>query len=128
MYYSKSFLVVFSIVASVSLLGCGKSEDPKPVNSSSSAPSTSAVAASGPEQFSNTIAKSDLVGDWSAFGGRGIIEALPDESYKITNENKNVDTGKVVNGVLEAKDWKVTGRLSVDKKSLIWSNGAIWKR
>lgn len=128
MFYIKSLICVLSVFSISVMQGCGKNEDPKSVTGSSTAIVNPPATVAATEQFSSTITKSDLVGDWSALGGRGTIEALADGSFKITNENKNIDNGIIKDGVLRTKDWKVTGRLSQDKNSLIWSNGAIWKR
>jgi len=61
-------------------------------------------------------------------GGKATMEKLPDGSLKTTNESRMVAAGQIVGDTLNCKDWNVTGRLLLDNKSFVWSNGGVWRR
>jgi hypothetical protein len=122
----------FAIAASVLvflLQGCGKSEVASETKMGGSGQTVKpAEAVLAPMSYAASITAGDLVGSWTAGTGKGTIVALPDGSFTMTNESNMVANGKISGGVLECPDWKVTGRLSQDKRSLMWSNGAVWRK
>jgi len=69
----------------------------------------------------------ELFGEWAVFGGHGTIESSGGGLLTVVDENKNIASGRF-DEVLSVDKWKVTGRLSKDKMSILWSNGAVWKR
>jgi hypothetical protein len=79
-------------------------------------------------KFTNPIQTEDLTGNWVAGTGQATVEKLPDGSLKLVNDRKDVSSGKINGGILDCKEWSVTGQLSLDKKSLVWSNGSAWNR
>lgn len=129
MFTHSKFCAVAASVLFLLLQGCGKSE----VSSDSGAngggqTSKSTVGAAAPTSSSDSIAPGDVVGSWTAGAGTGTIVELPDGSFKLTNESNMVANGRIAGGALECRDWNVTGRVSQDKRSLVWSNGVIWTR
>jgi hypothetical protein len=126
---NKRFFAVAASVLFFLLQGCGKSEVASEAKTSgSSQVSKPAEAVPAPPSYAASITSGDLVGSWTAGTGKGTIVALPDGSLTMTNESNMVANGKISGSVLECQDWKVTGRLSQDKRSLVWSNGAVWKK
>jgi len=110
----------FILIASIQ--GCGKTEDTTTVVSPPAAVPMTAM------RFTNPIQPEDLTGNWAAGTGQATVAKLPDGSLKLVNDQKDVSSGKINGGILDCKEWSVTGQLSLDKKSLVWSNGSTWNR
>ena len=80
-------------------------------------------------ESSSSIQPTDLIDSWVVGAGKGTIDKLPGGSFRIINENNAIASGKVVDGDLVATDWdNLHAKLSVDRKSLVWANGTVWKR
>lgn len=116
-----------ALMLCASIQGCGKSEDPKAVGTAAQV-SPQAPAPMRNMKFSSTIQAEDLIGNWVAGSGQATVDKLPDGSLKLINDKKDVASGKIDGGVLDCKEWSVTSQLSLDKKSLVWSNGSTWHR
>lgn len=129
MFITKLRYCFVGLILMVVIQGCGKSDDSKAASEGAGVQVAPQGSTPIPKtQFSATISGADLIGSWVAGTGQATIEQLADGSFRMTNESKMVASGKIVDDILEAKDWKVTGRLSLDKKSLMWSSGFIWQR
>lgn len=110
---------IVGLILVASMQGCGQSEESK---------SAAATASVEKMNFSAVIQPEDILGTWTAGTGQATVDKLPDGSFKLINENKGVATGKIDGGKLDCKDWNVIGQLSLDKKTLVWSNGFVWQR
>lgn len=129
MKISRAYFAFVCVGFLTSMYGCSGQDDvakvPPPVASSNNSPSKM--------EFSTEINAKDLVGSWAAGGGHASIEELPDGSFKVTTEKhptvKNqVTTGTISGDRLECKAWKISARLSQDKKTLLWSNNFPWTK
>ncbi len=123
MYAKLFFGFIGSLALIVSLSGCGDKNQP---------PSQAGTATS-PVEYSTSIEPKDLLGNWIAGSGKGVFsarfaESNTDGSFKITNENGMISSGEISGATLTAPEWNLTGRLSKDKKTFIWSNGFIWTK
>jgi hypothetical protein len=78
--------------------------------------------------FSDSVQSEDLIGVWVAGPGRGIFERLPDGSIRTTNDRGDVSSVDIHGGIFDCKEWGASGRLSLDKTTLVWSNGSTWQR
>ena len=122
MFFRKMCYSFAGLILVASIQGCGKTEGPKTVVSPPASVPTAAV------KFTNPIQAEDLTGNWAAGTGQASVEKLPDGSLKLVNDKKDVSSGRINGGILNCKEWSVTGQLSLDKKSLVWSNGSAWNR
>jgi hypothetical protein len=118
MYSQKLVTCVIGLVLIVSLNGCDADKKTRSQGST----------ATSPVEYSTSIEPKDLLGDWIAGNGKGVFEIKADGSLKITNETAMISSGKLSGDTLTAQEWNVTGRLSKDKKTLIWSSGFVWTR
>lgn len=117
--FGKNIVVcIASAVLMVSLSGCGNDSQ------------THSQASPTPPQveYSATLEPKDLLGTWVAGNGKAVFESKADGSLKVTNETGMISSGTISADTLTAPEWNVTGRLSKDKKTFIWSNGAIWTK
>lgn len=126
MFFRKMCYSFAGLILAASIQGCGKTEDSKTVVSPPASVPTAAPTAT--IKFVSTIQAEDLMGNWAAGTGQATIEKLPDGSLKLVNDKKDVSSGKINGGILDCKEWSVTGQLSLDKKSLVWSNSSAWNR
>jgi hypothetical protein len=116
------------LIALLALQGCGKSDVPQKTTNATVG-QIPRFATGGTEAApAVALSPSELQGSWNAGGGKAAVDLLTDGSLKFTNESNLVAIGKISGTALEAPDWGVTGRLSDDKKKLIWSNGVSWTR
>lgn len=71
---------------------------------------------------------SALVGSWRVEGGLANIVASDAETLAITTETGLVGYAVIRDGSIYAPEWKVSGKITSDVKSIYWSNGSIWHK
>ncbi len=80
------------------------------------------------ESYTSSIQVTDLEGDWKAGTGVGKIERSDGSNLFVTTETGLKGDGKVNGDQIEVPSWHVTGKLTVDKKKILWSNSFVWTR
>jgi hypothetical protein len=124
----------FSLLLAAALLaqGCGKTPDThdNAAPGTGAAPAQAAQAAlpAGSPPVLDTLSAPDVAGSWNAGTGKATIVAQPDGSFKLTNETNLVATGTLAGGKLDTPEWGTFGRVSQDRKQLVWANGSVWTR
>jgi hypothetical protein len=79
-------------------------------------------------QFNENIAVNDVVGDWAAGSGVAHIMHTTGANLIITSETGLRAFGEIEDGRIIVPNWVVSGRLSIDKKRIEWSNRFVWNR
>jgi len=79
-------------------------------------------------QFNENIAVNDVVGDWVAGSGVAHIMHTTGANLIITSETGLRAFGQIEDGRIIVPNWLVSGRLSIDKKRIEWSNRFVWNR
>lgn len=80
------------------------------------------------ESYASSIMIADIIGNWNVGTGVGKIERSDGMSLIITTEAGLKGAGKISGNRIEVDQWNVTGRLTVDKKKIIWDNTVVWTR
>jgi hypothetical protein len=80
------------------------------------------------ESYTSSIQVTDIEGDWKAGAGVGKIERSDGTNLFVTTETGLKDAGKVNGDQIEVPSWHVTGKLTADKKKILWSNTFVWTR
>jgi len=80
------------------------------------------------ESYASYIQVSDLVGEWKAGANVGKVEGSDGSNLIVTTETGLKGAGKVNGDRIEVASWRVTGKLTADKKKIRWSNTFVWTR
>jgi hypothetical protein len=78
--------------------------------------------------YASDIGLSDVIGEWKVGGIPAKIEGKTLKVLRLTTEAGIMGTGAVNADRIEVSAWKVTGRLTADRRNIRWSNGFTWSR
>lgn len=78
--------------------------------------------------YLSVISVSELIGHWRVGGGVADIAASDGRGLAITTETGLKGFAVIKDGVVYVDEWKVSGRITSDLKSVHWSNGFIWNK
>ena len=101
------------------IAGCSVKEPPATTQSNS----TSAA-----EGYVPDIQISDLVGDWMVGAGVAKVVGSDVAALTFTTEVGLKGAGAIHGDTIEVSEWKVSGKLTLDRKHIRWSNGLSWDR
>lgn len=79
-------------------------------------------------KYSSDIKIPDVVGDWKVGGGVANVAGDNALALSFTTETGTKGVGTISGGRIEVESWKVTGRLSADRKNIYWDNNVTWSR
>lgn len=79
-----------------------------------------------PPSYVSVQSISDLIGGWKVADGLASIDASDGGSLTITTETGLKGFAMIQAGAINVPDWKISGRVTSDLKSIHWSNGSIW--
>jgi len=115
------FLIISCVLTAVTITAaCSDNEAPK-------APASKQGVAVM-ENYASSIQLSDLVGDWKAGDGVGKIAGSEPSNLTVITEKGYSGVGVINKDKIEVAIFNVTGRLTADKKKIVWSNGFEWYR
>lgn len=80
------------------------------------------------EDYAMDIKVADLVGPWKVGGGIAKVEGDNAAAMTFTTETGFVGVGAVKADHVEVPTWKLTGKLTLDRKNIKWSNNVVWVR
>ena len=80
------------------------------------------------ESYTSSIQVTDIEGDWKAGTGVGKIARSDGSNLFVTTETGLKGDGKINGDQIEVPSWNVTGKLTGDKKKILWSNSFVWTR
>ena len=80
------------------------------------------------ESFASNVTLADITGSWKAGKGVGTIAVSADGKLALVTEAGLKGVGSLRDDRIDVPGWKVSGRLSADRRRILWSNTFVWHR
>jgi peptidoglycan/LPS O-acetylase OafA/YrhL len=78
--------------------------------------------------FIGQIRPEDIEGEWKAGDGVARIVSAAGATLSLTTETGLLGSGAIMGDWIDVPGWRVTARLTADRRELRWSNGFVWRR
>jgi hypothetical protein len=79
-------------------------------------------------KYNSAIHIADLLGPWKAGNAMGRVDSVGSSDLLVTTETGLKGRGVIIGDHIDINAWHVTGKLSLDKKEIHWSNDFVWTR